>query len=117
MKNFLMILALLTIVAGFSLAEDKSTNDETNAMTNTVANEALTNQTVTDPTDKPAETVKKPRSKWDFSDHPEDKKKEEPKKKSSLKDKYSQPYSGPGKIWKAKKSQTTNNTTTSRIVN
>jgi hypothetical protein len=76
MKHLLLGLFILTMPVSTALAEEQTTDNTTETLENSEITEPLTNEAL--PTDQENTTKEekqtKTRSKWDFSDHPEDKK-------------------------------------------
>ena len=76
MKYLFLSVFILTVTVSTALAEEQTTDNTTVTLENSQTTEPLTNEVL--PTDQENTTTEKKqtktRSKWDFSDHPEDKK-------------------------------------------
>lgn len=117
MRNLVITLIFLIVTAPCSFAKDKKTQANS-PMNNNQETIVSTNQVIEVPVVTTPSKKTKTRSQWDFSDHPEDNKKEQKKskkKKYSYVDEYQDPNSE--KDWKYKKSLTTNNVTTREVGN
>ncbi len=122
--NYLFIcLMLLTLTAVPVFAEEYSSEQTTTSLENTTTPESLTNETkdtaATNQNTKPRMT--KPKNKWDFSDHKEDKAKKnssDQNKSTRNKNNKRKKFTNPEKKWAdtdtetTHKSLTTNNTRT-----
>ena len=76
MKYLFLSVFILTVPVSTALAEEQTTDDTIVTLENSQTTESLKNESL--PPDKDSITTEtkkiRPRNKWDFSDHPEDKK-------------------------------------------
>lgn len=120
MKNLLIAFIFLAVMAHISFAKEMKTeadnyspieDDRGNMVWSNQTNQTVLYNQINSTTQS---EPKKPRSKWDFSDYPQDNKKSsdvlKKQKYSAEKQEYRQP-----KMWEPKKSLTTNNTTTNKL--
>ena len=113
MKYLLLGLFILTVPVSTAFAEEQTTDNTTVTLENSEITEPLKNEVL--PTDQetttPEKKQTKPRNKWDFSDHPEDKKSkaenttEKTQNNSTVKSKD---------IWKFPAASTTKSTSTTK---
>lgn len=112
MKYLLLGLFILTVPVSTAFAEEQTTDNTTATLENSEITEPLKNEVL--PTDQKNITTEtkqtKPRSKWDFSDHPEDKKNntnEKTQNNNQVKPKDKWKIDNTKESWKFPKSSTT----------